>query len=67
MIPFRRLLVSTPIPRRHGTRIFKPAEWMPWSCLACGAVVLLYALTLIVAGVKGANRSSFLDPVLSAH
>lgn len=29
-----------------GTRIFKPAEWMPWSCLACGAVVLLYALTL---------------------
>ncbi len=30
----------------NATRIFRPAEWMPWSFLACGAVVLLYALTL---------------------
>ena len=29
-----------------NARVFRPAEWMPWSLLACGAVVLLYALTL---------------------
>ncbi|MFO1063300.1 MAG: hypothetical protein U0892_05460 [Pirellulales bacterium] len=27
-------------------RIVKPAEWIPWSLLACGAIVLLYAITL---------------------
>ena len=27
-------------------RIFKPAEWIPWSLLASGAVVLLYAISL---------------------
>lgn len=30
----------------NSARVVKPAEWMPWSMLACGAVVLLYALTV---------------------
>jgi hypothetical protein len=28
------------------SREFRPAEWMPWSALLSGGVVLLYALTL---------------------
>ncbi len=27
-------------------RIFRPAEWIPWSLLASGAVVLIYAISL---------------------
>ncbi len=33
-----------------ASRIFKPAEWMPWSFLAFGAIVVLYALTIRRAG-----------------
>ncbi len=29
-----------------STKVVKPAEWIPWSCIASGAVVILYALTL---------------------
>lgn len=36
----------SPLPNANAGRIFKPAEWMPWSCLASGAVVVLYSLTL---------------------
>ncbi|MCA9126366.1 MAG: hypothetical protein KDB22_04745 [Planctomycetales bacterium] len=28
------------------SRVVKPAEWIPWSLIASGAVVVLYALTL---------------------
>jgi hypothetical protein len=27
-------------------RVFKPAEWIPWSLLASGAVVLIYSISL---------------------
>ena len=27
-------------------KVFRPKEWIPWSSLASGAVVLLYAFTL---------------------
>ncbi len=27
-------------------RIFRPAEWIPWSLISSGAVVLLYAVSL---------------------
>ncbi len=29
-----------------SNRIFRPAEWIPWSLLTSGAVVLLYAISL---------------------
>jgi len=28
------------------SRIFRPAEWIPWSLLASGAVVLIYSISL---------------------
>lgn len=36
----------SPLPAANAGRIFRPAEWMPWSFLACGSVVVLYSLTL---------------------
>jgi hypothetical protein len=27
-------------------RVFRPAEWIPWSLLASGAVVMIYAISL---------------------
>ena len=29
-----------------SNRVFRPAEWIPWSLLASGAVVLLYAISI---------------------
>jgi hypothetical protein len=29
-----------------GTRIIQPPDWIPWSLIASGTVVILYALTL---------------------
>lgn len=29
-----------------GGKVFRPKEWIPWSSLASGAIVLLYAFTL---------------------
>ena len=29
-----------------ANRVVKPAEWIPWSLLASGAIVLLYSFTL---------------------
>jgi hypothetical protein len=34
------------VPTASASRVFRPAEWMPWSFLAVGTVVLLYAMTL---------------------
>jgi uncharacterized oligopeptide transporter (OPT) family protein len=28
------------------TRVWRPSEWMPWSLIGGGAVVVLYAITL---------------------
>jgi hypothetical protein len=50
-------VVDDPIPVQHGglfggqpnagaNRIFRPAEWIPWSLLACGAVTLIYSISL---------------------
>lgn len=33
-------------PMFDPDRIIRPPEWISWSLLACGAVVLLYAKTL---------------------
>jgi hypothetical protein len=27
-------------------KVVKPSEWMPWSLLSCGGIVILYAITL---------------------
>ena len=35
-----------PQPMHDPNRVIRPPEWIPWSLLACGAVVLLYAKTL---------------------
>ena len=35
-----------PEPMFDPGRIIRPPEWIPWSLLASGAVVLLYATTL---------------------
>ncbi len=29
-----------------GTRVIRPPDWIPWSLIASGTVVILYALTL---------------------
>jgi hypothetical protein len=29
-----------------GTRVIQPPDWIPWSLIASGTVVILYALTL---------------------
>ncbi|MDZ4848253.1 MAG: hypothetical protein SGI77_03090 [Pirellulaceae bacterium] len=51
-------VVDDPMPRQTASlfgaapmqamsnRIFRPAEWIPWSLLASGAVVLLYAVSI---------------------
>jgi hypothetical protein len=51
-------VVDDPMPIRNSglfggnniqanqNRIFRPAEWIPWSLLASGAVTLLYAVSL---------------------
>jgi len=28
------------------TKVVSPSEWMPWTLLSCGAIVILYAFTL---------------------
>lgn len=33
-------------PQTQNDRIFRPSEWFPWSLLACGAIVFLYAVSL---------------------
>jgi hypothetical protein len=44
-------LFGASAPQMASSRIFRPAEWIPWSLLASGAVVLLYAVNL----QKGSN------------
>ena len=39
-------LFSAPPPRANNNRVFKPTEWFPWSLIACGAIVMLYAVSL---------------------
>lgn len=49
-------VVDDPMPVQQGTlfggqpaaqnRVFRPAEWIPWSLLASGAVVLIYSISL---------------------
>ena len=29
-----------------SNRVFRPAEWFPWSLLASGAIVILYAVSI---------------------
>jgi len=29
-----------------STRVWAPAEWLPWTLLSSGAIVMLYAVTL---------------------
>lgn len=29
-----------------STRVLQPTEWMPWTLLSTGAIVVLYAITL---------------------
>lgn len=36
---------SAPL-QMSSNRIFKPAEWIPWSLLASGAIILLYSISL---------------------
>ncbi len=33
-------------PNDLRNREFKPADWVPWACLASGTIALLYSLTL---------------------
>jgi hypothetical protein len=35
-----------PEPMLDPNRVVRPPEWIPWSLLASGAVILLYARTL---------------------
>lgn len=33
-------------PEVENEKVFRPKEWIPWSSLATGAIVLLYSFTL---------------------
>lgn len=33
-------------PTATKTKVVKPEEWMPWSAMSIGAIVVLYAFTL---------------------
>ena len=33
-------------PPAHTTRVWQPSEWLPWTLLSSGAIVVLYAVTL---------------------
>lgn len=35
-----------PEPMLDPSRVIRPPEWIPWSLLASGAIILLYAMTL---------------------
>lgn len=39
-------LFGTQAMQTASNRVFRPAEWIPWSLLTTGAVTLLYALAL---------------------
>jgi hypothetical protein len=50
----RNFFFSGPVTPVETKRIFRPSEWMPWSLLATGAVIMLYAKTIYRApGVPG--------------
>jgi hypothetical protein len=34
------------LPPGTTTKVVSPAEWMPWTLLSLGAIVVLYAVTL---------------------
>ncbi len=40
------LFGATNVGANTANRIFRPAEWIPWSLLASGAVTLLYSVSL---------------------
>lgn len=33
-------------PAGHSTRVVAPSEWVPWTLLSSGAIVVIYAVTL---------------------
>lgn len=35
-----------PQPRQVSNRVVRPPEWIPWSLVAAGTVVVLYSMTL---------------------
>ncbi len=39
-------LFGGPPPQAAANRVFRPAEWIPWSLLTTGSVVLLYSISL---------------------
>jgi hypothetical protein len=39
-------LFGGPVNPTAANRVFRPAEWLPWSLLTSGAVVLIYAISL---------------------
>lgn len=38
--------VTSSGPLTATTRTFKPSEWLPWSLVGAGTLVILYALTI---------------------
>jgi len=42
----RNFLFGNPTTAVETQKVFRPTEWMPWSLLASGAVVMLYAKTI---------------------
>lgn len=44
--PAAATFLLAPAPDPPSPDVIKPAEWAPWSLLASGAVIILYAITL---------------------
>ena len=45
----RDVAASSDYYRSAPAKVFRPKEWMPWTMLTCGAVIVLYASTIQTA------------------
>ncbi len=45
--PFQQASYATPqVAATPATFLYKPKDWMPWSLLAVGAIVMIYTFTI---------------------
>ena len=56
-VPYQSVGYSNPVSR-PGSNVVRTKEWMPWSLLATGAIVVMYTLSLPVSSGSGSFSSS---------
>ena len=53
--PYQNVGYRAPIQNQNPNRLIRTKEWMPWSLLATGAIIVMYTLSLPPA----TNKSSW--------